>query len=208
MGVKRPRPTGTWRNQRCSKRRWRGHADGVDPVAATPTGKNDYVALTAAYSALAGALALTAARRRDGDAVPADPQELLLYGLATAGLTRVLSAEKIGEWVRAPFVDEPPEGERRPKGSGMRYAVGELLTCTRCLGSWSALGLVGARAVAPQQAKVGATLLALSYVNGVLQSGFAAVRGKANAEEQLATKVADAEPEDVALAAARRNGAT
>lgn len=178
----------------------------MDPVAATPTDTNDYVALTVVYSALAGGLAIAASRRRGGDAVPTDPQELVVYGLATAGLTRVLSAEKIGEWARAPFVEEPPEGERRPKGSGLRYAVGELLTCTRCLGSWSALALIGARTVAPQPARVGATLLALSYANGVLQSGFAAVRGKANAEEELAGKVADATPEDVAVVAARRNG--
>lgn len=178
----------------------------MDPVAATPTDKQDYVALTAVYSVLAGGVAVAASRKRGGDAVPADLQELVLYGLATAGLTRVLSADKIGEWVRAPFVDEPAEGERRPKGEGFRYAVGELLTCTRCLGSWSALALVGARTAAPQPAKVGATLLALSYVNGVLQSSFAAVRGKANTEEQLADKVAQATPQDVAAAATQRNG--
>lgn len=182
----------------------------MEPVSATPTTRQDYAALTAVYSVLAGGLALAATSRRSDDAVPADLQELLLYGLATAGLTRVLSAEKIGEWVRAPFVDEPPQpdAQRRPKGSGLRYAIGELLTCTRCLGSWSALSLIGARAAAPQPAKVGATLLALSYVNGVLQSGFAAVRGKANAEEQLADKVAEADPQDVAAAAVARTGLT
>ena len=168
----------------------------MDPVSATPTDTQDYALVAGAYGVLAGAVALAASRRRDGDAVPADPTELVLYGLATAGLTRVLSAEKIGTVVRAPFVEEPPEGERHPRGSGLRYAVGELLSCTRCLGSWSALGLVGARAVAPQPARVGATLLALSYVNSVLQSGFAAVRGKANAEEELAQKMAAVAPED------------
>jgi hypothetical protein len=46
--------------------------------------------------------------------------------------------------VREPFVDEHPDG-RRPKGTGPRYAVGELLTCTRYVGVWSALGLTAVR---------------------------------------------------------------
>ena len=36
--------------------------------------------------------------------------------------------------------------DRKPKGRRLRYAVGELLTCTRCMGAWSALGLVALRA--------------------------------------------------------------
>lgn len=168
----------------------------MDPVAATPTDNQDYALVAVAYGVLAGAVAIAASRQRDGDAVPTDPSELLVYGLATAGLTRVLADEKVGSFVRAPFVDEPSEGERRPRGAGMRYAVGELLSCTRCLGSWSALALIGVRAAAPQPARVGATLLALSYTNGILQSSFAAVRGKANAEEDRAAKAAEASPEE------------
>ena len=38
---------------------------------------------------------------------------------------------------------------RRPKGRRLRYAVGELLTCTRCTGAWSALGLVALRLHSP-----------------------------------------------------------
>jgi hypothetical protein len=185
----------------------RGKATPVDPVSKTPTDTRHYALLTGAYAALAGALALSAARHREGDdLVPSSPGELALYSLATAGVTRLLSAEKVGAWVRAPFVDEPPGGEQRPRGRGLRYTVGELLTCTRCLGSWSALGLLAARAVAPQPTRVAATLFALSYVNGVLQSGFAAVRGTAHAREEVAGKVAAAPPEAVAAAAAAGAG--
>ena len=35
---------------------------------------------------------------------------------------------------------------KRPRGRRLRYAVGELLNCTRCMGAWSALGLVALRA--------------------------------------------------------------
>ena len=86
------------------------------------------------------------------------------------------------EWVREPFVKTPAEGERRPRGAGARYVVGELLTCTRCLGSWSALTLIGLRAVAPRKAQVAATLLALSYLNNLLQARLACERAPAAAD--------------------------
>jgi hypothetical protein len=152
----------------------------MDPVAATPTDPQDYAALTAAYAAAAGAVALLAVRRRS-DPAPAEPGELLLYGAATAGLARLLSKEKVTEWIRQPFVETPADGERHPRGSGPRYVVGELLTCTRCLGSWSALGLVAARAVAPGPARVGATLLALSFANNLLQARLAEEQERARA---------------------------
>lgn len=152
----------------------------MDPVAATPTAPHDYAALSVGYAALAGAVALLASRRRD-DPAPAETAELVLYGAATAGLARILSKEKVTEWVRAPFVETPADGERRPRGAGPRYVVGELLTCTRCLGSWSALALVGLRAVAPRPARVGATLLALSYANTLLQARLADEQARADA---------------------------
>jgi hypothetical protein len=152
----------------------------MDPLAATPTAPQDYMALSITYAALAGTVALVATRRRD-DPAPTEPAELVLYGTATAGLARLLSKEKVTEWIRQPFVDTPAEGERRPRGSGPRYVVGELLTCTRCLGSWSALSLVGLRAFAPGPARVGATLLALSYVNNLLQARLSAEQARADA---------------------------
>lgn len=125
-------------------------------------------------------MALLAARRRD-DPAPAQPGELVLYGAATAGLARLLSKEKVTEWIRSPFVETPADGECRPRGTGPRYVVGELLNCTRCLGSWSALSLIGLRAAAPRPAQVAATLLALSYVNNLLQARLAEQQEKSDA---------------------------
>jgi hypothetical protein len=176
----------------------------MDPVAATPTEPRHYALVTAGYGALVGAVALVAASRQE-DPAPADPGELLLYGAATAGLTRVLSKDKVSSWVRAPFVDEPADGDRRPRGEGLRYAVGELLTCTRCLGSWSALTLVGLRAVAPAPARVAATLLALTTANNVLQAAMTGVQARASREEGVAAaagKLASSDAPTAAQAAA------
>jgi hypothetical protein len=176
----------------------------MDPVTATPTLPRHYAAVTAGYGLLVGAVALVSAGRKE-DPAPSDPAELLLYGAATAGLARVLAKEKVGAWVRAPFVDEPAEGDRTPKGEGLRYAVGELLTCTRCLGSWSALTLIGLRAVAPAPARIAATLLALTTANNVLQAAMTGVQARASREEGVAAaagKLASSDAPTVAQAAA------
>jgi hypothetical protein len=92
--------------------------------------------------------------------------------LATFALAKLVAKEKVETWVREPFVDE---ASREPKGRGLRYAVGELLTCTRCLGAWSSLGLVALRVTRPTEARVVTAVLATSALNDWLQSGFSAL---------------------------------
>ena len=68
-------------------------------------------------------------------------------------------------------------------GDGMRYAVGELLSCTRCLGAWSALGLVGLRLAAPEVSRTVTTVLTASAGNDFLQSGFSLLTATTNVEQ-------------------------
>ena len=112
-------------------RRRSGSTAPMDPVSETPTEPVDYAALNAVWGAMATGLLLAT---RD-DAPPA--RELPVFGLATFAITKALAKEKVGTWVRDPLVDER---SHRPKGRRLRYAAGELLTCTRCLGTWSSLG--------------------------------------------------------------------
>ncbi len=79
--------------------------------------------------------------------------------------------------------------------------MGELLTCTRCLGSWSALTLVGLRAVAPRPAKVAASVLALSTANNVLQAAMTGVQARASREEEVAAAASKVASADVPTAA-------
>jgi Protein of unknown function (DUF1360) len=131
-----------------------------------PTQPHDYAILNLTWAALlAGLIAMT-----DQDGPPA--HELPLFGLASFSVSKTLSKERVGTWVRTPVVDESVP-ERTPKGRGLRYAAGELVTCSRCLGTWSALALVGLRAVRPREARLVAGVLATSAVNDFLQAGFA-----------------------------------
>jgi hypothetical protein len=155
------------------------------PTDETPTEPLDYAAINAAWGAmLVGVLASTRS-----DAPP--PSELPVIGMAAFALSKALAKEKVGSWARAPVVDER---EGRPKGSRMRYAMGELVTCTRCLGTWSALGLVGLRVVRPREGRIVASVLATAGINDWLQAAFSATTSKANTEKKLASAPLDEWP--------------
>ena len=155
----------------------------MKPVSQTPTEAADYAALSAAYGALLGALA-HASRGRD----PIPRAELVPLSAATFALSKLVVHEKVETWLRQPFVEERPDG-KRPRGRRLRYAVGELLNCTRCMGAWSALGLVALRTYSPPAGRAVTTVLAASAGNDVLHTAFSLLCAKANAaherEEQL-----------------------
>jgi hypothetical protein len=150
----------------------------MKPLEETPTKAVDYAALSAGYGALLGAVILGAREQQD----PLVREEIPALGLAAFALAKLVSKEKIESWVREPFVEETPQG-RRPKGSRMRYAVGELLTCTRCVGAWSSLGLVALRVTRPREAKVVTAVLATSALNDFLQTGFTWACARADAAQ-------------------------
>ena len=144
-----------------------------------PTEPSDYGALNAAYFALFGSVVAAWARKGEEAAIP--NSELVPLALATFALSKVVAQEKIGTWLREPFVEEGADRKpRQPRGRGLRHAVGELLSCTRCTGAWAALGIVGLRVASPPAGRLATTVLASSAVNDFLQAGFQFATGKAN----------------------------
>ena len=154
----------------------------MDPVDRTPTEPADYAALSALYGALLTGTAVSArARQAIGN------EELPALAAASFALSKLVVHEKVESWMRRPFVDE---GRREPKGRRLRYAVGELLTCTRCTGAWSALGLVALRIHAPTAGRTVTTVLAASAANDLLHAVFSYLCAHARAEENLAAGTA------------------
>jgi len=153
----------------------------LEPVDRTPTEPSDYAAISAIYGAL---LAGTAVSARGKDPIPT--AELPALAAASFALSKLLVKEKAESWVRRPFVDEL---ERKPKGRRLRYAVGELLTCTRCMGAWSGLGLVALRLHSPSAGRAVSTVLTASAGNDLLHAVFSYLCARTNAQE----KVVDAE---------------
>jgi hypothetical protein len=128
----------------------------------------DYAAINAVWVSLATALLVGARGRSAKD--PITTNELVPLAAATFAVSKAVARERIGTWVREPFVDET-EGQR-PKGNRIRRAVGELVTCTRCVGTWSALAVVGLRVLQPEAGRTVSYVLASSAINDWLQAGF------------------------------------
>lgn len=100
--------------------------------------------------------------------------ELLLFGAATHKLSRLISKDKVTSVLRAPFTEYqgpggPGEVEERPRGTGMRFAVGELLVCPYCLGVWVATGLVLLHTLSPRLGRALTFMLAVHAVADGLQ---------------------------------------
>jgi hypothetical protein len=155
----------------------------VRPVSQTPTEATDYALLSATYATLLAGTALSARQRR-----PIPPAEVPMLAAATFTLSKLIVHEKVETWLRQPFVEEKPTGDRRPRGSRLRYAVGELLTCTRCTGAWTALALVGLRLHAPATARTVNTVLAGSAGNDFLHAGFSWICARATTQEREAQR--------------------
>jgi hypothetical protein len=148
----------------------------VDRVDHTPTEPADYAALSALYGAL---LAGTAVSSRGRPSIPT--AELPALAAASFALSKLVVNEKVESWMRRPFVDET---RRKPKGRRLRYAVGELLLCTRCTGAWSALGLVALRVHSPTAGRTVSAVLAASAGNDLLQATFSYLCAHATAEQK------------------------
>jgi len=159
----------------------------VRAIDETPTEPIDYAALSVTYGGLLATLAF-AARHRSSDTDPLTAAELVPLGLATFTLSRTIVHEKVESWARRPFVEEDGNGARRPKGRRMRYAIGELLTCTRCAGTWGALGLVALRVGRPPAGRAIISVLAAAGMNDFLQSGFSYCTASTNSLESRAAE--------------------
>jgi hypothetical protein len=130
----------------------------------------DYAAINAVWLSLAAALVAGTRGRASDD--PITNKELIPLAAATFAVSKAVARERIGAWVREPFVDEEKNQNQRPKGNRIRRAVGELVTCTRCVGTWSALAVVGLRVMNPEAGRTISVVLASSAANDWMQAGF------------------------------------
>jgi hypothetical protein len=126
---------------------------------------------------LAGALANAQRSGRIPERV--EGRDLVIIGVASHKLSRLISKEKITAFVRAPFTEleakgGPAELEERARGTGTRRTVGELLTCPFCLGLWSSAGFHVGLLYAPRVTRVGASIFASLTISDFLQIAYKA----------------------------------
>ncbi len=84
---------------------------------------------------------------RRGEHLGLRPFDLLLLGLSSFRVGRMIAYEGVAAPLRDPFTEVAPDPSGTGKtvvaqGSGVRRVVGELLSCPICTGTWVAAGLV------------------------------------------------------------------
>jgi hypothetical protein len=120
-----------------------------------------------------------------------DPREdsaldLVVLSAATFKAARTISRDEVTSFLRAPFVEgKAHAGEEEPRETGdLQQAIGELVTCSRCIGTWAAGGLTAIQILAPRAGRMLTWTLAAAGANDFLQAAFAALANKSNELEE------------------------
>jgi hypothetical protein len=143
-----------------------------------------YESYAAIMGVFAGGLAAAGALARMLDR---DPQchtalDFGVLGAAAFKAARTLSHDEVTSFIRQPFVrgDAHSGEDEEPVQGGMEQAIGELVTCSRCAGTWVAAGLAVTQVIAPRFGRLLTWSLGAAAANDFLQAGFTALTGKAN----------------------------
>ena len=154
-------------------------------IAAENPPYTSYAAIVATFAGgLAAAGAMARALRRDPQCNTA--LDFVVLGAAAFKAAHTLSHDEVTSFVREPFVrGHAHSGEdEEPVQGGMEQAIGELVTCTRCIGTWAAAGLAVTQILSPRFGRLLTWSLGAAAANDFLQAGFAALTAKANQLEQ------------------------
>ena len=147
-----------------------------------------YEAYAAIMGVFVGGLGLAGLAARALDRNPACQSTLDFVVLSAASFkaARTLARDEVTSFLREPFVEgDAHEGDEDPVESGdYRQAIGELVTCSRCVGTWTAAVLASSQILAPRFGRLLTWSLAAAGVNDWLQAGFAAITEKANELEE------------------------
>jgi Protein of unknown function (DUF1360) len=155
---------------------------------ATATQRPPYEAYAAITGSFVGGLGLAglAARLFDRDPACHTPLDFVVLSAASFKAARTLARDEVTSFLREPFVKGAAhEGGEDPLETGdFRQAIGELVTCSRCGGTWAAAALAVTQILSPRFGRLLTWSLAAAGVNDWLQAGFSALAGKATELEE------------------------
>jgi hypothetical protein len=113
-----------------------------------------------------------------------DPEEftaldLAALSLATFKASRTIARDPVTSWIREPLEEDADDG-------GLEQALAELVTCSRCVGTWVAAGLGSTQIIAPRFGRLVTWTLGAAGVNDFLQAAFTTLAHKS---DELAERV-------------------
>jgi hypothetical protein len=143
-----------------------------------------YTSYAAIMATFAGGLAAAGVAAR---LLRRDPQchtalDFVVLGAASFKAARTLSHDEVTSFLRDPFVKQKAHSgeDEEPVQGGMEQAIGELVTCSRCGGTWVAAALATTQILAPRFGRLLTWSLGAAAANDFLQASFAALTAKAN----------------------------
>lgn len=153
---------------------WTGY--GASPREMPLTG---YAALLGAWVGIFGTAAGAAAARRGlPDRIGAG--DIVLLGVATHKIGRIITRDWVTAPVRAPFTEFTEsvgggEVQERSRGEGLTRAVGDLLTCPWCIAPWVAGSLYTLFLANPRAARLAAAMFSSVAISDTLQHAWGAL---------------------------------
>ena len=153
-----------------------GYADSYQPMGG-------YVVLTTVFgTGLAAALIGAGQRGRLPEQLAT--KDIIVLGVATHKIARLLTKDSVTSFMRAPFVTlEEKSGTNsiteKPRGRGLRRSIGELISCPECTGHWVASGLVVGLLHAPRVTRVVSGLYASLAIGDILQFVYVGLKSRA-----------------------------
>jgi hypothetical protein len=119
-------------------------------------------------------------QQRKQDALNLKAADLALLGVATHRLGRLVAYDLIAEPLRSPFATTVPDSTGAGKttvarGHGIRQAIGELLTCPICAGTWIAALLVYGLQILPRPTRILVTIMGVTGLAEILNAGVEAL---------------------------------
>lgn len=128
-----------------------------------------YATLLGIYNAAFAALLLAAKNSKRELPERVSYADLVLLGLATHKISRIISSDRVTSPLRAPFTEYEKaagasEVKEKVRGRGMQRAIGDLLTCPYCLSPWVAAALTFGVVFRPRATR----LLATTFVAATL----------------------------------------
>lgn len=130
-----------------------------------------YAVLMAVFAgglATAGALA----RLLDREPEKATALDLAALSLATFKVARTIARDPVTSWLREPLEEDA--------NGGIEQALAELVTCSRCVGTWVAAGLGSTQIIAPRFGRLLTWTLGAAGVNDFLQAAFTTLAHKSD----------------------------
>ncbi len=105
------------------------------------------------------------------------PADILLVGVATHKLSRLIAKDRVTAALRDPFVvyEGPADGsevKQKPVGEGIPRAIGDLITCPWCMSPWVAAGLTYGMALQPEATRVVSGIFAAAAVSDFLHLAY------------------------------------